>query len=84
MAQLVHTIFVVRKYFCPLSALSEQKYSNTAKTHANCVIHRLNDELYIKMRIQISKYREYLVFGLTLMKFLQFFISHGDNLLIYY
>ena len=57
--------------------LSGQKYLNTVNyTCTNCVIYRLYNELYSKMRIDIYKYRKYIVLALTLTKFLSLFVFH--------
>ena len=62
--------------------LSRQKYLNIVKyTCANFVIYRLYNELYSKMRIDIYKYRKYVVLALTSMKFLQVLVFH--EVLIY-
>ena len=62
--------------------LSGQKYLNTVKyTCTNCVIYRLFNELCSKMRIDIYKYRKYVVLALTSMKFLHYLVFH--EVLIY-
>ena len=65
-----------------INTLSGQKYLNTVKyTCTNCVIYRLYNQLYIKMRIDIYKYRKYVSLALTSMKSLQFLVFH--EVLIY-
>ena len=66
------------------TALSGRKYLNTVKyTCTNCVIYRLYNELYSKMRIDIYKYQKYVVLALTSMKFFQFLVFHEVLIYLY-
>ena len=62
--------------------LSGQRYLKSVKyTCTNCVIYRIYNELYSKMKIDIYTYRKYVVLALTSVKFLQFLVFH--EVLIY-